>query len=1476
MKNTYYAKCKERNDKWSEIVLGKLEFTFGELHASDAVYHHVCDSNFRNPRFTIPKRFLAKEGVYNLEGESIITKEQESSSQEKKHTAFLKTNEFLRENDNEQTTVSDLVKKTEEFNEGDAYTPWYFQKKLEQELGEDVLISKKNGKSNVVTIRNAAKKLLYDYHSNAKTLDTEKDKLGFLETAAKLVESDIKEMNTSKEFYPDPMDTASRKENLKYVPESLQVFLRSLFSEKDSEVKIAAIGQAIVQATRPRLMLAPLQVGLGVMLHHQCCSRYLIDNLNAMGFCCSYSEVQRFEANAAADQNTDIPGCASGVTLQYVADNVDHNSATLDGKDTFHLMGIMAVTTPATKRTHPIPRESVDSKSVVAANRIPIAYYNSTVDEFGKKVYEDVEKIRALDKTMHLDLLWKIVWPVRPTRPLWSGFMQALNNGDHPGKSSMFFLPMVDLNPSDYSCILSTLQFVSKEAKRHASSTVLTFDQPLYWKSQEIKANMPGDKDIQSIVLRLGAFHTEMSFLGTIGHIMEGTGLQHVLELAYAPNAVLHMMRGKAVSRAVRGHLLVDSALNALLVSKLFNVSLPAPNAPLQPDTEELDLVTNIEPAAVIQNTPQVESEAQSDSTQANSLRDDGFTMADPDLSDAIAFAQIVESESDISSSKGEPAAVIQNTPEVESEAQNDSTQANSLRDDGFTMADPDLSDAIAFAHIIESESDISSSKGERHMEDDLMSKVATLYDDIMNNTTSQNVTLDDETLLSIHEKITQEKTELSKYPTAVLWLQYMQLVDILRRFLKAERTGEWNLHLASVQEMLPYMAASGHSLYTKSLHLYLKDMQQLHETHPDVHSSFLRGFHVVRRSDRLWGGLSTDLAIEQCLMRSLKTTGGPTRGHGMAEDHRTTWLLSMPACAELNSAMQEFSGQTYKSLSDQHEDMSTSRLKQDEKDIRIISCYLDARNPFLPCSNLKNVATGYVADSQVNVHNAFEEGEKIVKGMNGKSIKEFTFKRSHQAKTMAATSKNAVKIGDEIVTVDHQLLFQRIAAAARNNDIPNSELFKYELTGYPTSLFDSPIFLRQSNKAEIAEEMWVMTEKEMPAVPESDSPAFVLDGGALLHLLPWQRGVTFAAILKTYQDYVAKTYGRPTIVFDGYSSSSTKDMQHLKRGGLNVSPDIEFEPESPVLSKKNEFLQNTGNKQRFINHLTRVLERSCTVIQAKGDADTMIVDQALQSASSKTTIVVADDTDILVLLCSQALPNSYPIFLRPSHRLKTKTGCRSRQWHIQFTQRVLGDIAPILPVIHAITGCDTTSRPYGLGKKSVLRKFRKSRELKKLAEVFIKQDKSEKMIWQVGERILRILYGGSSSKSLDEMRCQTFSSKVVTASSFIQIQTLPPTCAAAKFHSSRVYLQVQQWLGNNTLQAKHWGWKMVNNLLLPVTTDLKPAPAVLLSSIRCGCRTGCESKARCSCKRNGYYCNPACSECKGQTCANADPIDQE
>ena len=181
---------------------------------------------------------------------------------------------------------------------------------------------------------------------------------------------------------------------------------------------------------------------------------------------------------------------------------------------------------------------------------------------------------------------------------------------------------------------------------------------------------------------------------------------------------------------------------------------------------------------------------------------------------------------------------------------------------------------------------------------------------------------------------------------TSALWVQYMSMIDILRKFIRAERTGNWELHLQSIQAMLPYMAASGHNSYTKSGMLYLQQMSNLPTQHPDVQQYFTEGLHVIRRSNRLWAGLSSDLVIEQVLMRSLKTSGGLTRGHGMTENQRLLWLLSRPACAEVNQAMQELTGVNY-NTGEQNKDMTAARQSSDQKDTLTVLQYLQERNPF-------------------------------------------------------------------------------------------------------------------------------------------------------------------------------------------------------------------------------------------------------------------------------------------------------------------------------------------------------------------------------------------------------------------------------------------------------------------------------------------------------------------------------------------------
>ena len=58
---------------------------------------------------------------------------------------------------------------------------------------------------------------------------------------------------------------------------------------------------------------------------------------------------------------------------------------------------------------------------------------------------------------------------------------------DHPSTCFINMLPIIDLNPSDESCIFSTLLFVKEQAKRqNIAVPCITFDQPLWIKAVEI------------------------------------------------------------------------------------------------------------------------------------------------------------------------------------------------------------------------------------------------------------------------------------------------------------------------------------------------------------------------------------------------------------------------------------------------------------------------------------------------------------------------------------------------------------------------------------------------------------------------------------------------------------------------------------------------------------------------------------------------------------------------------------------------------------------------------------------------------------------------------------------------------------------------------------------------------------------------------------------------------------------------------
>ena len=921
---------------------------------------------------------------------------------------------------------------------------------------------------------------------------------------------------------------------------------------------------------------------------------------------------------------------------------------------------------------------------------------------------------------------------------------------------------------------------------------------------------------------------------------MEETGLHEVLSTVYAPN-VVNMLHGKAVLRAVRGHFLVDAALNALLMSDTFHVPLP------RPDSNEEDNCSRQEGSgdaqlAVNSNAPEVcDPESHEQEVSAD--------QQVPNLHTRVADkTPVLVSQN----RNGEHLGEIQGHPD-------------SPGPEGELEAVPvaELSPDI--------KGDITNALKEFEGREDLET-VSSLFDQVLKGELDPQSVRENQHLHRISTKLHERKRSLTG-KTAELWLQYMCTIDILKRFLKAERTGNWLLHLSFVHEMLPYLAAAGHNSYKKSAYLYLQLMNQLEKTNEKVFNSFKEGHHVVRRSNRYWAGISSDLTIEQTLMRGAKTSGGLTGGRGVTELQRAKWVLSMPACAQMNTAVQEVTG-TRRLTSDQHVEMGSARTAKDMENMMVITTYLRDRNPFADDDpTLRNIATGVVADASVNVHNTKEVRHAILKDMEGHTAADLVSRKKTQVKTLAA--KKSVKVDGCPVTADPQLLFQRFITAANTTYEGKKELFQYECS-FPSSLFESADFLRQASKASLADELWKLLPASSNVPGYSSVPKdvqFVIDGGSLLQRLqwPWKRGSTFQHIISAYVQFVNYHYPRAVVVFDGYvSGPSTKDMTHLRRTKGQKRAAVHFSTDMALQSSKEQFLVNKENKQRFISALGATLETTCTVVHAKADADLDIVLAATECAETKVTAVVGEDTDLLILLAHHACSDTHDIIF-----FSDKQGKNTKLWNVKQLLDALGQLRHLLLFLHAFTGCDTTSRPFGGGKAAALKKLKNCAQIQAAAQAFL-QEASSETVQSAGGKALVILYGGNSSESLDALRYRLFCSKVAVGTTFVQVHTLPPTSAAARFHSLRVYLQVQEWLGNRrTVEPTQYGWRLECDSLVPVTTDIPAAPTDLLKVIRCSCKSNWDSK-RCSCRKHGLDCTSSCEECCGVSCSNSPALSMD
>ena len=578
-------------------------------------------------------------------------------------------------------------------------------------------------------------------------------------------------------------------------------------------------------------------------------------------------------------------------------------------------------------------------------------------------------------------------------------------------------------------------------------------------------------------------------------------------------------------------------------------------------------------------------------------------------------------------------------------------------------------------------------------------------------------------------EKILKDKA--AKSLVAEHWINNLiRPVFLMMLFVRAEREGEFPLHLYACHQMIPYFFAAGHINYARYGLCYLLTMSKLP---PTVFEQFMKGEHVLRHREGIWNGIWSDMMIETSYMKFGK---GPSGIIGQTTKPRTLqiWAKSQHTCSEILQSLDSIREKDESTITN-HKEETVGRMKADEIDKVKLQNFLQTCLHPLQDSNhpknaLCNIYTGQMAGSKVNVNKSVEIGKKQMASYQASLPDGFQTTITKEVVTMKDATRSSTK-NKSAEVYNTEIIFSRVMYLLSAGHIQIDDLFKYELAPVPTALFkDTGEGRYPTSKADLknALKVEVSTRNISP-------DAIVIDGCAMLHsAVHWPKGGKVDDFLAGVRYYISKKLSAADVylIFDRYREFSIKSDTRQER--LDQYRSFHTLTKTSPLPSKEVSLRVTKTKVQltemvkadlmenlpvFANkfiitskedipeqlHFGKRSERR-DLLTTQEEADVIIPHQVMTAiADDKTSIkVLCEDTDVMVLLCHSYYTKQWNIglFMEGFKEKKNVISIKdSVKKHIEVIPQVLS--------LHALTGCDSVPMMYRVGKKKALSIIRKS-----------------------------------------------------------------------------------------------------------------------------------------------------------------------
>lgn len=747
-------------------------------------------------------------------------------------------------------------------------------------------------------------------------------------------------------------------------------------------------------------------------------------------------------------------------------------------------------------------------------------------------------------------------------------------------------------------------------------------------------------------------------------------------------------------------------------------------------------------------------------------------------------------------------------------------------------------------------------------------------------------------------------ENEASKSQTTKLWVDVLiKPVLLTMMFVRAEREGDWPLHLATYKQMMPYFFGAGHVNYARYGLCYLREMERLPE---EVLLHFMKGEHVMHHSAGLWNGIWSDMMIETTFMRYGHSPGGII-GITLKPETLKVWALSLHACSRLESDLDEMTDEdTQSKVVTTHKEEAKARIAEDKKDRdgirqKLDTC-IDPLDSAAHPSGIVNVVSGQIGASEVNVHNVVTIGTEQMIVFESQLPEGLYETISKKVVTMDHGRKHVKVAAGKVF--DTNLIYSRvIGLQASGRDIDIKDVLGHELAPVPTSMFDDTGDMRIAKSKS--------TLKKILQVDVSDRVAggtniSVLDGSAILWVVPWPADGTVKDYIANFKYAIGKRLLTEDVylIFDRYYDYSTKSVTRGSRA-TGVSRVHHLQVDSKLPAQKIVLASSQNKKQlmqlivddlvqdkKFHEDNTQhhklvvtgqdpvpieiseggVVISRADLATSHEEADIIIVQQVLSCVaenSESNITIVADDTDVFVLMLHYYhMANLKNIVLMESP-IKGRTVV-----HIGKTVQKHSEIIEGILPAHALSGCDTVASYFGIGKATVLKMLRSGHSLDLLGA----PGHTMESVIQQATCFISACYGQTNCSTMSEARLKVWLSKTGKGLSTPKLCTLPPTTDAFKENVKRAHHQALVWSSLREpnppeLDSTEYGWVKndQNATLQPVTLpdEVELAPEMVLRLLKCGCHstTPCSSRA-CSCNTANMKCTLFCA-CYNQGCCN-------